>query len=182
MFQTFAVLFLWDAHCGDPLCGIEWIYLPHTLRKTITSITEIYTQLIQQGRSELHALDGCDPDIIYVPDTKENLDWLLAESSIVQMALADYQQQLSIRSPKRKLWTDICHLPLYAKQRCHSAPVVGLSIFTDGSGKSKKASMAWRDPVTGTWNTDTSVATQGSTQVISYNGCQCHVCSPCHPQ
>ncbi|KAJ7413335.1 hypothetical protein WISP_91378 [Willisornis vidua] len=57
------------------------------------------TALGTQGRERLQAVDGQDPRVIYIPVTKDNLTWLLADVGF-QAALVDYSSDLSILFPK----------------------------------------------------------------------------------
>ncbi|XP_029813943.1 uncharacterized protein LOC115307172 [Manacus vitellinus] len=123
-------------------------------------------KLIMKGRGRLQEMDGRDPETIYIPATKDNLDWLLAEDAGFQTALADFNGNISIHFLKHKLWAEIGNLPLMATRRCKLRPVNGVTVFTDASGRSKKAVVTWKNPATGQWDNKVQTLDQGSVQVL----------------
>nr|XP_013796328.1 PREDICTED: endogenous retrovirus group K member 11 Pol protein-like [Apteryx mantelli mantelli] len=165
-FQPFAVLFQWDTKNKDLLHILEWIFLSHTPPKTLWTLTEMYAKLIIKGRERLQTMNACDPEVIYIPATIENLNWLLSEDWGFQIALADFTGQLSIHYPQHKLWAEASSLPLVTQRRCRPVPVPGLTVFTDASGRSKKAAITWQDPVTQQWKTAVHAQERGSVQVL----------------
>ncbi|KFW74930.1 hypothetical protein N305_07063, partial [Manacus vitellinus] len=131
-YQPFA-LFQWDQTEKDPLLILEWHFLPHTPPKTVWTINEMFAKLVIKGRGRLQELDGRDPAIIYIPATKDNLDWMLAEDAGFQAALASFDGDISVHLPKHRLCAEIGNLPLKATTRCRNEPVKDLTVFTDAS-------------------------------------------------
>lgn len=103
-FQPFTVLFQWFANDKDPLRVLEWLFLPHTVVKTVWTVNDMFLYLIIKGRERLQTLNSQDPHIIYIPASKYNLSWLLSEDTNFQIALADFSGQLSIHYPSHRLW------------------------------------------------------------------------------
>ena len=56
--------------------------------------------LIQRGQHHLQILQAFDPDCIYIPATKKDLDWMVVHSLTLQTAMADYTGQISTHPPK----------------------------------------------------------------------------------
>jgi len=54
--QPYSLLRQWDTSRKDPLISLEWIFLPHTFSRTITSQVEMFAMLIQRGRHHLQIL------------------------------------------------------------------------------------------------------------------------------
>ncbi|XP_017675801.1 PREDICTED: endogenous retrovirus group K member 11 Pol protein-like [Lepidothrix coronata] len=165
-FQPFAVLFQRDQAESDPLRILEWLFLPHSPPKTVWTINDMLAKLVMKGRGCLQEMDGRDPETIYIPATKDNLDWFLAEDAGFQTALADFHGNISIHLPKHKLWAEIGNLPLMATRRCKLRPVNGVTLFTDASGQLKKAAVTWKNPATGQWDNKVQTLDQGSVQVL----------------
>ncbi|KAJ7426137.1 hypothetical protein WISP_18563 [Willisornis vidua] len=119
-----------------------------------------------QGWELLQAIDGQDPEVIYIPATKDNLDWILTKDAGLQSALADYTGKLSVHYPKHRLWARIGKLPLTATCRCQTQPVLGMTVSIDASGLSQKASVTWVSPVPKQWDCKVQTMDQGSLQVL----------------
>ncbi|KAJ7402754.1 hypothetical protein BTVI_83624 [Pitangus sulphuratus] len=93
-------------------------------------------RLIIKGRARLQELDGRDPEIIYIPATKDNLDWPLAEDAGFLAALADYNIDISTHFPKHRFWAEVGNLPLMTALRCRPQPVEGITVCTDAFRRS----------------------------------------------
>nr|XP_013800955.1 PREDICTED: endogenous retrovirus group K member 11 Pol protein-like [Apteryx mantelli mantelli] len=67
---------------------------------------------------------------------------------------------------KHKLWAEASNLPLVARRHCHLVPVPGLTVFTNASGRSKRAAITWQDPATQQCKTTVHTQEQGLVQVL----------------
>ena len=164
-YQPYSLLCQWDTSKKDPLIILEWVFLPHTFSKTITSRVEMFAMLIQRGRHRLQILRALDPECIYVPATKKDLDWMLAQSLPFQTAMADYTGQLSTHPPKHQLLHNLADIPIATNTLLSHVPIPNaVTVFTDGSGKTHQAVVLWRATAT-QWQSDVHVV-DGSPQVV----------------
>ncbi|KAJ7418412.1 hypothetical protein WISP_59192 [Willisornis vidua] len=88
--------------------------IPCTLWRTVWTTNDMFARLIIKGREHFQMMDEEDLEVIYIPATKDNLDWLLAEDAGFQAALVDYMGDLSVHFPKHWLGAEIGNLPLLA--------------------------------------------------------------------
>ncbi|OWK64025.1 Endogenous retrovirus group K member 8 Pol protein [Lonchura striata] len=157
------LLFQWDAGQRDPLLVIEWLFLPHQPVKTISTPVELMAKIIIKARQRLRTLAGCDPACIYMPLNLEQLESLLQTNENLQIALDSYPGQISIHYPKHKLFKDTLYLA--PKSFKSKTPIKGaLTVFTDGSGKSHKSVITWKDPDSQKWESDIQIV-EGSPQI-----------------
>ncbi|KAJ7428352.1 hypothetical protein BTVI_00867 [Pitangus sulphuratus] len=80
----------WDQMESDSLRILEWLFLHHS--PPVWTIDDMFAKLVVKGIGRLQELDGRDPETIYIPATKDNLDWFLAEDTGFQDELADYNE------------------------------------------------------------------------------------------
>ncbi|NXH03019.1 POK8 protein, partial [Loxia leucoptera] len=161
--QYHALIFQWDKHSKDPLLIIEWLFLPHQPHKTIITPQELVAQLITRARSCLRTLAGCEPACIYVPFTLDHPDTLMQTNEHLQVALDSYPSQLSTHYSKRRLFKDSLQLgprPIRSGKPIKNA----LTVFTDGSGKSGKSVITWRNIDTAEWESNVRTV-EGSPQI-----------------
>ncbi|NWQ72020.1 POK18 protein, partial [Neopipo cinnamomea] len=90
--------------CLALIANLEWLFLSHSPPETVWTINDLFARLIIKGREWLQIMDGQDPEVIYIPATRDNLDWLLAEDPGFQIALVDYKGDWSVHFPKHCLW------------------------------------------------------------------------------
>lgn len=145
-------MFQWDEVQRDPLLIIEWIFLSHQPSKSITTPQDQMVKLIIKARSRLFTLAGCNFTCIYVSTTSEALKHLMQNNVHLQFALDSYPGQISIHSPKHKLFNST--FKLIPKSIQSDKPLNALTVFTDSSGRSHKSVMTWRDPQTQKWESD----------------------------
>ncbi|KAK4810583.1 hypothetical protein QYF61_007320 [Mycteria americana] len=150
--QPLALLGQWVATNNDPLLLIEWVFLPYQPVKTITT----------RGGNEVQ-LRGEEVHTIYIPLTKEHLDWSLANSIPLQTALLGYGGTLSIHMPAHKLFMAFKDIEIVARPRCSPVPVSGITVFTNGSGKTGRAVIVWKEEEH--WKEEIHVV-QGTPQIV----------------
>lgn len=97
------LIFQWDDRSKEPLLMIEWVFLPHTPSKSITTPQELMVQLIKKARSCLRVLAGCNFACIYSPFKLEDVEFALQSSECLQFTLDSYSGQLSSHPPAHKL-------------------------------------------------------------------------------
>ncbi|KAK4805577.1 hypothetical protein QYF61_009342 [Mycteria americana] len=140
--QPLALLGQWVATNNNPLLLTEWPV------KTITTRMEMFAMLIRKGRKRAVQLRGEEAHTIYIPLTKEHLDWSLANSIPLQTALLDYVGTLSIHMPAHKIFMAFKDIEIVARPRCSPVPVSGITVFTNGSGKTVRAVIEhWKEEV-----------------------------------
>ncbi|NXO13998.1 POK18 protein, partial [Oriolus oriolus] len=144
-----ALIFQWDEVQRDRLIIIEWVFLLHHLPKSITTPQETMAKLVIKACSRLRSLSGCDFACIHFPLSNEALEHLMQTCEIIQIALADFPGKVSIHPPKHKLFNTNFKLVERSKQA--RQPLNALTLFTDGSGKTHKSVITWKNPLTSKW-------------------------------
>ena len=121
--------------------------------------------LIQRGQHRLQVVRALDPDCIYIPATKKDVDWMLAQSLTLQTSMADYTRQTSTHPPKHQLLHNLSDLSLTASSLLSHVPIPNaVTVFTDGSGKTHQAVSLWRATAT-RWQSDVHVV-DGSPEIV----------------
>ncbi|NXE01743.1 POK11 protein, partial [Chaetorhynchus papuensis] len=156
-------LIVLDEGRKDSLIIIKWAFLPHQPSKTITTPQELMASLVIKGRARLRTLVGCDFTCIYLPIISDQLEHLIQTNQNLQFALDSYSGQISSHRPKHKLFNEAFYIiPREVQSR---KPIKdALTLFTDGSGRSHRSVITWKDLKTWKWESDVEVV-QGSPQV-----------------
>nr|XP_013804870.1 PREDICTED: endogenous retrovirus group K member 11 Pol protein-like [Apteryx mantelli mantelli] len=118
-----------------PLVIVEWIFLPYQPVKTIVTRIEMLSMLIRKGRKRAVELSGKEVHTLFLPLTAEYLEWCQANSLPLQVALEGFLGQISLHPPSHKLFTFCIETTIVQQPLCQTTPVVGQTVFTDGSGK-----------------------------------------------
>ncbi|KAJ7426276.1 endogenous retrovirus group K member 18 Pol protein-like protein [Willisornis vidua] len=142
----------------------EWIFLSFQFQKTITTLPEMLAKVCHKGRMRFWDLVGKDPDFLYLPLTKPQSHYFDVHIFDFQMVMADFSgkvlyhlpsipflQFLSVSQPRLKF--------MHARMPIPNARTV----FTDGSGKTGKAVVAWAEGRK--WLTDVHHVS-GSSQLV----------------
>ncbi|NXA00083.1 PO113 protein, partial [Nesospiza acunhae] len=130
---------------------LEWLSPPLQARKTITRKTistniEQIATLIRKGRMRIIEVTGMETPEIYLPTSKEDLDWYLVNSMDLQAALlgAGVQVHTGPLIPQQLQWLgewDWVTKPLRSDQPIPEA----LTVFTDAGKKSRTAAVTWKE-------------------------------------
>ena len=144
-YQPFALLIQWNIHKADPLCILEWIFLPYLLSKTISTRIEAIAQVLIEARKQSCEIVGIDPEIIRVPIIQEMFDWVLQSSLHVQLALADFHGKITTEFPSHKLVKMLMQHNFEGKSFCSPVPLSGLTVFTDASRNKHRTGYVWHD-------------------------------------
>lgn len=80
-----------------------------------------------------------------MPTTRVYLNWMLRHSRDLQIATLEFTSKLSVYTPGHKMLTFVTNTEIISKSLCSSKPVHGITIFTDASGKTGKATYVWRE-------------------------------------
>lgn len=91
---------------------LEWIFLPFTQTKVISTTEERLCQILIKGCFCSQQLTTWDPDIIHLPITKRDWENLLIISVHIQIAMMNYLGNIEHHLPHDKLLRIICNLPL----------------------------------------------------------------------
>lgn len=143
---------------------LEWVFLPHMGKLTISSLVDQLAELIGKARICLRQFLGLEPATVYLSITMELLNYLFQFSDAFEYALAGFSGQISIHWPKTALLQSFDFILLKLCMAQSHSPIPGArTIFTDGSGKSGKSVLVWK--VGTTWCSDVSHM-QVSTQVV----------------
>lgn len=139
-YPPFGILAQWGFQRTDPVCILEWIFLPDRQCKTATTRLEVFALLIARGQEIM----GCDPSQICLPLTKVWLDWTQQSSSAFQSALVDFVGPLNIHFPPHKLFTTLKNNGFEDVTFYSSKPVVGFIVCTDASRNNHTAGYVWK--------------------------------------
>ncbi|NXX59066.1 POK19 protein, partial [Scopus umbretta] len=88
---------------------------------------------------------GADPAKIVLPVQREDFDWSFANSVSLQSALEGFTGQIAYHLPSHKLLQVAAHTEVSLRPKYSQEPVHGPTVFTDGSGRTGKAIVTWRD-------------------------------------
>jgi len=131
--------------------------------KTLTTKVDMIVSLIAQGQNRCQQLTGHDP--IYLPLAKDDFVVLNREPLSLQAALADYLNDIRYTLPQHKLLHSLSQIPLQPKKQRVPVPIKGArTVFLDGSGKTHKAVVVWKQTDLSDWQSSISVV-EGSTQI-----------------
>ncbi|NXY78883.1 POK19 protein, partial [Glareola pratincola] len=86
-----------------------------------------------------------DPEKIILPLQSDYFEWSLANSSALQAAMMNYTGQISYQLPSHPLIKLGSQVRFGQKQLSQLDPVEGPTVFMDGSGKTGKAAIVWKD-------------------------------------
>lgn len=84
-----------------------------------------------------------DFSLICLPIITVYFQWLLQQSEVFQMALADFSGQLSLHPPKHKLVPTSFNFLTQPKRS--EVPLQALTVFTNESGHMHKSVILWWD-------------------------------------
>ncbi|KAF1585719.1 UNVERIFIED_CONTAM: Endogenous retrovirus group K member 18 Pol protein, partial [Eudyptes pachyrhynchus] len=88
---------------------------------------------------------GTELGTIYLPLTKDHLNWCEANSLELQIALENFKGQIPIHYPSHKLFSFHKEINIIPRSLSKEVPVEGPTLFTDGSGRTGKAAIVWCD-------------------------------------
>ena len=124
---------------------IQWFFLSHPTQHTITTYVTALCQLIIKGCNRVIQLFGHDPAVIHVPLTPVCLQ-LSSQSLEFQCAVADFVGDVNIHLPSDKLLQNLPTLNIRMGEKFSTTPIPkAKTIFTDGSGKTGKAAITWKE-------------------------------------
>ncbi|NXO65691.1 POK19 protein, partial [Phainopepla nitens] len=95
--------------------------------------------------------------------TQEQFEWCFANSTTLQSALQNFSGQITYHLPSHKLLKLSGETALSLKPLNSHTPLKGISVFTDGSGKTGKTIVRWKEE--GEWQTLESCE-NGSPQLV----------------
>lgn len=88
---------------------------------------------------------GADPAKIILTVQWEDFDWSFANSVSLQSALEIFSGQITYHLPSHRLLHMAKFTQISLRPKSSQEPMQGPPIFTDGSGKTGKAIVIWRD-------------------------------------
>ncbi|NWX52876.1 POK19 protein, partial [Steatornis caripensis] len=106
---------------------------------------------------------GVDPSTVIIPVQQFYFEWALSNSTALQVALANFQGQVQYHHPPHPLLKMTVDLTLQPRQLSQRRPAKGDTVFSDASGKTGKAAVAWKQD--GQWHSHI-VYQEGSPQVV----------------
>ncbi|NXG25416.1 POK19 protein, partial [Grallaria varia] len=88
---------------------------------------------------------GRDAQNIILLIRQDYLEWCLANSTDLQLALLDFAGEVLFHMPSHKFLQLHLELQLIEKPLLSPVPFKGLTVFTDGSGRTGKAVVTWKE-------------------------------------
>ncbi|NWV31474.1 POK19 protein, partial [Grantiella picta] len=88
---------------------------------------------------------AADPAMIVVPVSRDSFECSLANSAPLQSALQSFSGQIAYHLPSHKLLQLANSISLMLRSKNSQVPVHELTVFTDGSGKTGKAIVTWKE-------------------------------------
>ncbi|NWQ78374.1 POK19 protein, partial [Columbina picui] len=86
-----------------------------------------------------------DPEMIVLPVQSNYFKWCMANSSALQATMMNYMGQISYHLPSHPVLKLGSQVKFGRKQLNQLNPVNGPMVFTDGSGRTDKAAIVWKD-------------------------------------
>lgn len=171
-FQPYGLLAQWVSANSDPLVILEWIFLPHNFGKTVTTTIEMIAMVIQKGSDRLLALEGTEPDVIYLPLDMKQIEFLFHHSVAFQCAFMDFPGQISVHFPTHKLLQSVGSLYLLPVSQFALTQIMNaLTVSRDGSGQTGHVVIVWRDH-NSVWNSNIHTTTS-SPQIVELSAVVC---------
>lgn len=113
---------------------LEWIHLPASPKKIITSYPSMVASQISKGRHRSQELFGKDVSTIVIPYSSEQLIILLQTSADWQISVEGFSGQFSYHLPKSPLLQFASKHNFLFPYRVSSEPIFNAPlVFTDGS-------------------------------------------------
>nr|UVF62130.1 MAG: pol protein [Bat faecal associated retrovirus 1] len=117
---------------------LEWLHLPATRKKVVTTYPEAVAQLILIGRRRALQLFGLEPSLIITPYKPDQISWLLQTSDNWQIALAQFMGQLDCHYPSHKVLQFFSEHSFLFPKLLSPTPIDNVpTVFTDGSNNGK---------------------------------------------
>ena len=120
-------------------------------------------QIIIKARTRLLTMAGKDFSVIYVPLKKQYFDWANQKSQDLAIALLDYTGICTIHYPSHRMLK--AKVSFREKPKISEEPLEGITVFTDGSGKTHKSVITWQNSATGEWESNVKIV-QRSPQIV----------------
>lgn len=144
---------------GEPRV-LEWLFTSLRPKKTIRQKDENLAELIRKGRMRLLQILGKEPGTIYLPIRREDLDWWLQHSEMLQLSLLTQGVSISLSPLKSPVLKWMSGTGWIEKPKRSEAPIKNaLTVYTDAGRKSQTAAVTWE--VNGQWSHQIIAAEKG---------------------
>ena len=110
---------------------IEWVFLPNSFSKKLTTYMDKLAFLIQKGHHRILQLSGCEPHQIVTQLTTAQISRCLQFNENWQISLASYPGSLSNHYPSSKLIDFLRTNTMISHSPISDVPAKGTTIFTD---------------------------------------------------
>ncbi|NXW11899.1 POK11 protein, partial [Fregetta grallaria] len=123
---------------------LEWLFPPSTAPKSVWQRSEAVAHLVQKGRQRCKDVSGEEPAHISLPIKAEDLDWMLQNSTPLQLALLDFSGNIRNYLPHDPRLQVIARQNWMTRPKVVSHPVKGVTAFTDAGKRSRTAACVWQ--------------------------------------
>jgi hypothetical protein len=119
---------------------LMWIHLSSSLSKVLTPYYKAIAVFIQNCRIESQKYFGKEPDEIFIPCSKQQLNWLMQNTYIWLIACANFSGKIDNHYPKDKLLQFASMHAFVFPISLFMQPIENvLTVFTDRSSNGKAA-------------------------------------------
>lgn len=118
---------------------LEWVFPPSTAPKSVWQRSEAVAHLIQKSRQRCKDVSGEEPANISLPIATGDLDWMLQNSTPLQLALLDFPGIIRNDLPPDPRLQVIARQDWMTRPKVVSYPVKGVTAFTDTGKRSRTA-------------------------------------------
>lgn len=123
---------------------LEWVFPRLQPRKSIQPKIEILAELIKKGRKRVLQVTGQEVETVYVPMTKDTIEWYIQNSEELQDSLLSSATIILLWPLKTVLIQWIGHNEWMQKPLRSESPLENAqTVFTDAGKKSGRAAITW---------------------------------------
>lgn len=110
-FQPYALIAQWCT-VVQQLWMLDWVFLPHTFSKTVSTSLDMIVRLVSTGQKLYQTLSREDPSHIHISLCADAFQDIFQESLSLQAALIDFLGNIVNSLPKSKLLQCLKYLSL----------------------------------------------------------------------
>lgn len=130
---------------GDSVKVLEWLFTSIQLKTTIQQKIENVAELVRKGCTRVLQLTGCEPDSIYLPMKRQDLEWYLQHSPALQISLLSQASDLKVEPLQSTTLRWISNQDwITIPKRSERSLLNAVTVFTDAGKKSCRATVTWQ--------------------------------------
>lgn len=139
---------------------LEWLFTSIQPKTTIQQKIENMAELIEKGRTRILHLTGQEPETIYLPIKRRDLEWYLRNSQPLQVSLLSQATDIKVEPLKAPTLRWISNQEWLVLPKRSERPLPNaVTVFTDAGKKSRRAAATWEE--NGMWKHQLLTAEKG---------------------